>query len=561
MARMSNFTSTLLYASILGANFIVNADASTFLKANHMQHEAISEASLLAEVEATLGEGTASPRVKQLEAALRPIVQSLPKNEKGYLGHSTVRYALHRLFVLRHGWFIKGLHSAGGHRNSTEGAMVLKEQVPSYLQDLFEERLGGRGFGLHELAVLASTIEHLIHSEAVSQLTEAFAVHQLSPESLLKESEAEEVLETYMTHYILGENISNLTLEDVLETKEMMPEVYKHWPETREFVRAVRHNITQSEGSAQQKTSKEIDFALVARVAERVGEQFGSFQHQECVQMKDALMAKEERGTGRVRLSDFYTPEDTDNWQFEDSVPYLRKLGALDESDPSRPRVVIANYLSAPTNCIASSSFYSVCCKDECEDILGHLEEQLQAPEASTHRIAALVSELSSSTVVAPRQLPQPLLARLGDIASEHGGAVPLHGRLFGQWMHHAFPRECPYPHLSGATTPLTPDEWLEATGQEATITAEEMLLHTNVDGPEQLEQQLDSRHELPWSHEEELLVYRAKPTQVETSAVFFALQNGAIFMAVLSSAYNLVRSFTTSKVSAKSVSVEKMMV
>merc|ERR1719218_28196 len=135
------------------------------------------QTSLLAEVEGTFGEGAASSRVKQLETALGPIYAALPKNEKGYLGHSTVRYALHRLFVQRHGWVIKGLDTAGGHRNSTASAGLLKEQVPSYIQNLFEQRLGGRGFGLHELGVLAATIEHLVHSEAIKRLGQAFKVH------------------------------------------------------------------------------------------------------------------------------------------------------------------------------------------------------------------------------------------------------------------------------------------------------------------------------------------------------------------------------------------------
>merc|ERR1719498_313973 len=113
------------------------------------------QTSLLAEVEGTFGEGSASSRVKQMETVLAPIYAALPKNEKGYLGHSTVRYALHRLFVQRHGWVIKGLDASGGARNLTSGAGVLKEQVPAYIQDLIEKRLGGRGFGLHELGVLA----------------------------------------------------------------------------------------------------------------------------------------------------------------------------------------------------------------------------------------------------------------------------------------------------------------------------------------------------------------------------------------------------------------------
>merc|ERR1719222_696533 len=137
---------------------------------------------------------------------------ALPKSEKGYLGHSAVRYALHRLFVQRHGWIIQGLHEAGGHRNTSSTAGVLKEQVPAYLQDVFEQRLGGRGFGLHELGVLAATIEHLVHSEAIKRLGDAFKVHSFLPTSVMSALQADEVLDTYMTSYILGEDLSNLTL-------------------------------------------------------------------------------------------------------------------------------------------------------------------------------------------------------------------------------------------------------------------------------------------------------------------------------------------------------------
>merc|ERR1719160_1589860 len=198
--------------------------ANAFLKANpsskeqRMTEEDV-QTSLLAEVEGTFGEGTASSRVKQLEAILSPIYAALPKNEQGYLGHATVRYALHRLFVQRHGWAIKGLDAAGGHRNATSNVGLLKEQVPAYIQDLFEQRLGGRGFGLHELGVLAATIEHLVHNEAIKRLGLAFKVHNFLPTSLMSESEADEVLDTYMTSYILGDDLSNMTLEDVIDTK------------------------------------------------------------------------------------------------------------------------------------------------------------------------------------------------------------------------------------------------------------------------------------------------------------------------------------------------------
>jgi len=108
----------------------------------------------------------------------------------------------------------------------------------------------------------------------------------------------------------------------------------------------------------------------------------------------------------------------------------------------------------------------------------------------------------------APRNLSAPLLYRLNEIADGHGGTVPLHGRLFAQWMHHAFPRECPYPHESGTTNPQTPSEWMEENDEDhPTVSREEMRRLVEdasmfADAPSQgaLEEAM------PWSSTEELL-------------------------------------------------------
>merc|ERR1719237_375644 len=99
-------------------------------------------------------------------------------------------------------------------------------------------------------------------------------------------------------------------------------------------------------------------------------------------------MKMEEAGSGRVRLNAFYTSALEGSWQFSEHIDYLRQLGALDESDPQRPSVIIPNYINSPSNCVASSKFYSVCCIDECEALLGHLETHIAAPEASSAFIA-----------------------------------------------------------------------------------------------------------------------------------------------------------------------------
>jgi hypothetical protein len=336
-----------------------------------------------------------------LEAILLPLFRALPKNEHGKLGHSTVRYALHRLFILRHGWNIRGLQSQGATWNSSSPAGVLKGQVPSFVQDLFEQRLGGQGLGLHELAVLAATIEHLVHDETVGKLGVVFDVLELSPTSVLSDKQADEVLDTYMMGLILGKNLTSLNLRQIKMLTSKMHEIFTGWTGAKQFVDRIRGNITVHDSRS--------DFATLVKVVEVIGEEYGSFQNIECQELKSTLMKIEDRGTGRVRLADFYKPALDGAWQFQESQGYLRQIGALDESNPRSISVIIPNYLHSQTNCIASSGFYSVCCKDECEDLMGHLEGRLASSEAKPKTIAAIVASLASPTT-APRKLSATLL-------------------------------------------------------------------------------------------------------------------------------------------------------
>lgn len=165
-------------------------------------------------------------------------------------------------------------------------------------------------------------------------------------------------------------------------------------------------------------------------------------------------------GSGRVPLDAFHTQPDGSMYQFTESLSYLRQVGAVDETSQGNPRVLIANYISGPSNCIASSSYYSVCCLNECEGLLNEVEGAVQAPTASPAQLLSVVSNLHSATVDAPRQLPSTLVSKLGSIAELNGGMVPIQGRLFAQWLHFAFPNECPYPTIVENSAVLTPNEW-----------------------------------------------------------------------------------------------------
>jgi hypothetical protein len=483
--------------------------------------------SLLTEIESALGTGSATHRLDKIEAQLQPIFLALPKNEHGKLGHTAGRYALHRLFVSRHGWKIKGIDSNDGSWNSSSPAGVLKDQVPAYVQNLFEERLGGQGLGLHELAILASTIEHLIHKETSFKLGAAFEVHGRSQVAILDEANADKILETYMMAYIMGESLINMSYDEAESLKAQLPDMFVAWKNTRSFVRGVRLSITQSAA---------FDFETMTKIADRVGEQFGSFFSTQCSIMKEKLISMGIESRGRVPLANFYRSNLDGAWQFQESVSYLRQLGALDESDPKAMSVVIPNYVYSQTNCIPSG-FYSVCCKDECAGLLGHLEERLATPEATPEAITAVAKDLVSSTMSAPLKISTTLSERLEEIAATHGGVVPLHGRLFAQWMHHAFPRECPFPHVAGTTNQQAPDDWLVESGSDPLATQEEMQqLSLAPDATSRVE---ESQKAMPWFPEEELHIPRATPPKQSSARSIMRIV--MLFGVILSALYALL--------------------
>ena len=98
--------------------------------------------------------------------------------------------------------------------------------------------------------------------------------------------------------------------------------------------------------------------------------------------------------------------------------------------------------------------------------------------------------------------MSDPLRKQLEDIASASpGGKVPLHGRLFAQWLHYAFPQDCPFPHKAGATVALTPNEF----GDRYLSSEEDMIAHVAAK-PGEAPTEDDADMFAAWSHEEELL-------------------------------------------------------
>jgi len=515
------------------------ASASAFLA---YQAPAAQRSDLLDELERVLGGGrraAAEGRVAQFEDAMRPIFRSLPHIEGDRLPASGARYLLHRVFVDRHGWFVEGLASRGESWNSSSPASFFAAHSRDEVEDVFERRLGDRGLSLHETAVFAAMLESLVHEETLDRLHSAYRVVGLEKqEEGAKESEVEQVIDAYMLMLVLGLNHSTVAPELVSRAWGNIDQIYPAWGETQKWVREVRKEVTSADPLS--RTA----FGMTTQVLEEVADRYGRWQDSECMALKGDLMRYERGDTGRVLLRDFYSAALNGSFQYTESKEYLRELGVLDESTPSQPSVIISNYINGPSNCLASSKYYSVCCINECEALLQPLERHIGAPDALPSEIVDLVQRLPSATVQAPRTLPDMLRQRLEGIAAQHGGRVPIHGRLFAQWMHHAYPRECPYPHVSGTATLLSSREYQLAHGDQHVLSAPALQAQVYAHSEPLAEEDVIS--ELPWSVEEELFVHVPARATGEKSSSFLR----CVMMLIVASSMSVatVRAFSGGK-------------
>jgi len=509
----------------------------------------LQEGMLRQELTDLLGHGDAakSERLETLQALLQPMYAALPKKPDGSLDQGVVRYALHRFFVQRHGWHVKGLQATGSEQWGDLPAIVMFEgRVPDDVLDLVRHRFNGVRMGLHDLAVLAATLEDLIHGEAIQKLKAAFVAQRVSVDEVLPVEMEDRIVNTYMLFHVKPHpNFTKMSPSRLNHVLSQASRFLPGWEDTLLWVQDIKHSMEYEQlqeknpfsGSAEWHT-----FEAITRVVEQVGEQYGQYQNVECRALKNALLDLEDNERGRVRLSKFYAPTlDGSARHFGESPSYMRHLGALDETDPSNPSVIVTNYLYSKSNCLAASGLYSVCCINQCEALMANLERGVKGPTSSARVITDLISAMPSDTIVAPRNLSSVLRDRLDDVNQRHGGSIPIHGRLFAQWMHHAFPNECPYPYASGSVdAPMTAAEWRVSTGQvSARATKEDMQSYVDAGMSADMVDELATV--VPWTEEEELVA----PLEVGHASavpVMLCVRCVVLMMAMGSAAVGILR-------------------
>jgi len=494
-----------------------------------------TEARTQATLEAVLhsNHGATETDVTKIEAILRPTFEAMPRNTVGRLAPRSVRHMIHSYFASQHGLLIQGLEPHGMQLNITgvHNAEILVQKMPELAEVLAKVWHSVHGLSFMDVVLTTATLEELILDESTELLNAAYVLNGHEGSGSISRHSLQEVLISYLIIFEFG---SKANLTDAVRhqlIKQKWKTDMQSWLTFVEFgedalntFNFLRHDTINP------FVPVVYNFQAASQIVRSMARAYGQWQNAECRQMAAELRDLDLMGSGRVPLDKFYSQPKSANYVFSESTEYLQQIGALDEVGDAKPQVRIANYLTGPSNCIASSTFFSVCCLSECEGLMRELEQKIRAPTASAEQLLELVGNMSSSSVDAPRDLPEMLVDKLWAIADRHSGKVPLHARLFAQWMHFVFPSECPYPHAVEDAAVLRPSHWSGQRRASATDEERERFISEFALQPEPaLGEPLLSQ----WDDEEVLLL---EDLPLRSHGLFWALlRHGAMTLVLLS--------------------------
>ena len=156
------------------------------------------EESMLDSIESTMGAKArhwVEGQIPTFEAALAMLAASLPSHQ-GQLSQRAARYALHRIFVDGRGWFVNSLEESQLYGSAALPSLtdVLQNQVPRKVDEDFR-RCFEDGVQPKELAVLAATLDHLVHQEVLERAVAVFKANKLPLFGSVKVEQMAKVLE------------------------------------------------------------------------------------------------------------------------------------------------------------------------------------------------------------------------------------------------------------------------------------------------------------------------------------------------------------------------------
>jgi len=519
---LSKATITVAIAVLLAP---LSAEAQkSFLAPDASKHYSLTKKAFQADITNAMGSmlgcgGEATPqKIASIQKVLEPMWRTLPKTT-GHIDRRSLRYLVHRYFMQTSSLMIRGFEPTRTVNESNWGvADVLSQMVPAYVESVLESHHAkSNGFSLKDVVSMVVMLEQLILDSESTLLAKIYADQHKPADRALSHNDLKEVLESYMVQWMVEADDEDLQV--LMGNRSLMVEVVPHFEMLVKFaegrIEALQFERQQHvpKGRAHDTWEAKYSFEDAHHIVGGITQTFQSYWQSECESMKSALVAMDTDSTGVVPLSKFYNTAINTDWRFGESEAYLRELGALDESlslGGKSVGVIIPNYIQATSNCIVSSPHYLVCCRNECEDILGDIEVAIGSSTAAPSDILAIVGNMTIPTSLEEEDSPQLIgshTVQLEQIAKMHGDRVPLHGRLFAVWLHNVFPRECPLPHKLGVVSSVTPSQY----GDDYIAKESDMKKHVANADPSSISIKADA-DELQWmsqwAPEDELVDY-----------------------------------------------------
>jgi len=429
------------------------------------------------------GDERSMQRIARIEKTLWHSFQAVPKDGLGQAMPRTVRHLVYSYFAEEHGWLLSGLEPHGMHVNMTgvHQMGILQQRAPAVVNALLETGKSQLGLTFSDVVSVVAAVERLVLDESMALLRAAYTLNNKAIDELLDERALLDVLESYLIVFEQGSKANLSAVETHQRTKKLLAERGGSWADLAEFAQDAQLNyIFAHSDELNPFVLLRYSFRASSQIVEDLTLSYGQWQDAECRHMKSELSKLDPGKTGRIPLGTFYSQPKNAVYQFVESVDYLREVGAIEELSIGGPSVRIANYILAPTNCIATSSFFSVCCLSDCGQLMGEVEHMVQAPTASPQTLLGIVRNLSLINSDGEQAVTSELEAKLHVVAERHAGAVPLHGRLFAQWMHFAFPLECPYPHVLEDSMSLSPLSWKSKQSYTSTEEQRQKIMQEN---------------------------------------------------------------------------------
>lgn len=457
--------------------------------------------------------GEADPEhISDVKAVIMPMWKTVSKTQNR-VDRRTLRYLVHRYFMQTSSLMVRGFEPSRSTNETHWGSTdILSQMVPAYVESvLSSQHSTANGFTLQDVIDMVLTLDQLIFDSESALLEDIYKSQRKPTQSSLSYNGLKQVLHEYMVKWMVDADPDDHVR--LLENRSLARQVLPHFDDLLAFAEGRIKTFQQSrQDKAVKKGGREAwnmrySFEDAHKVVGGITRSFQSYWQSECASMKESLISMDKHGTGRVPLAKFYDTAINVDWRFGESEDYLRELGALDESSSwIGGQVIIPNYLQASSNCIVSTAHYNLCCVAECETLLGEIERAVQAPEALPGTILDLVGKMTSQTTLDQDEGPHldgNMISQLEKVAKNYNGKVPLHSRLFAQWLHYAFPHECPFPHKAGTVSSATPEEF-----GNYIASSEDMQKHASNATALEVSVTKEELHWLSqWSEEEELLM------------------------------------------------------